>query len=160
MQTRTSKNTDINGRQNKVPKPFSLFRFLPGQIVFDYGCGRETRLVRHIVESQGATYIPYDKYHKSEGSLDDLHNGVDVTVCANVLNVIDDDETILAIIKDICNNSRKSIFKMYERAGDNRGIETADDQWQNNYPLSWYVEQMTKLGFEPRKEKGCLVWER
>lgn len=74
--------------------------------------------------------------------------------------MIDDDETILAIIKDICNNSRKSIFKIYERAGDSEGIETNADQWQNNYPLSWYEEQMTKLGFEPRKEKGCLVWER
>lgn len=160
MQTRTSKNTDINGRQGKLPRPFSLFEFSPGQTVFDYGCGRETELVRSKVEEQGAIYIPYDKYHESAGSLEDLEKGVDVVVCSNVLNVIDDDETILVIIKRICNNCHKAIFKVYEKNGDSKGNESGNDQWQTNYPLSWYTEKMIQLGFIPREEKGCLVWER
>ena len=149
MQTLTSKNTSINSA--KLPAIFrKVKQFNP--IIFDYGCGRYTDHIRTHLPG-GCVYLPYDPYNQpdevNKASRFVLSmatkNGdpVDV-VCSNVLNVIDDLDTVKSIAKEIetivTATGGTGYITVYEGNKSGIGRQTGPDQYQRNEPIKDYLK--------------------
>lgn len=119
----TSKESSIN----KVNYVYKHYNFPKGAVVLDYGCGKYDSC-KEVVEAQEAVYLPYDPYNRDEetnnASLEYAKTkGVSYIVCANVLNVIKEEEVIQNIIETIaslCQKNTQVIISIYE--GDKSGI--------------------------------------
>lgn len=150
-QTYTSAGTSINS--TRLPAVYRKFPARFGGLLLDYGCGRYTDHIRNVVETAAKmTYLPYDPYNQPEDTNEATWDAVrwattnvvpvDV-VCSNVLNVIDDDETVRSIAQQISAIARSTggtaYITVYE--GDRSGIgrRTGPDQYQRNQPLEYYV---------------------
>lgn len=149
MQTYTSKATSIN--KNKLPAVYNKVRF-NSRIILDYGCGRYTDHIRkHLAESH--VYLSYDPYNQPEDvnnvsmftvqNAIKSHTPVDV-VLSNVLNVINDDWTILGIADVIELITEKTggtgYVTVYEGNHSGIGKQTGKDQYQRNEPLRSYLK--------------------
>lgn len=149
MQTYTSKATSINS--GKLPAVFRKASFR-SRMVMDYGCGKYTdHIKKHMTELHHA-YLPYDPYNQPDERnavtmtivCNAMHRHVPVdVVCSNVLNVIDDTETISTIAKDIESIANATggtgYITVYE--GDKSGIgrKTGADQYQRNEKIRSYL---------------------
>ena len=149
MQTLTSAATSIN--RSKLPAVYGKTCF-SASVVLDYGCGKFTDHIRDCLRRQGCILLPFDPYNQpvhvnliSMNYIDRCkkeHVPVDV-VCSNVLNVIDDDETVRHIarnIEDVVSTTGGiGYVTVYE--GDRSGIgrQTGRDQYQRNAPLRDYL---------------------
>ena len=143
MQFATSKNTSIN--TNKMPAIWRKINyvFMPkdGRIV-DYGAGqwKTQNLVTEFLSSvfsaacQGVYYNSYDPYWNTEQenqeTLSHLTKKKDceLCICANVLNVIDDDEVVKKIITEVT-QAKRWAFQIYE--GDKTGISRYSNDESN-----------------------------
>ena len=145
----TSAATSINS--GKLPKVFSKVSFPRHRLIFDYGCVKYTDHIRAALPDQ--TYCPFDPFNQPDDvnrcSVNYVltamlrHYPVDV-VCSNVLNVIDDDDTVCRIARHIREIVRDTGGTGYVTvyAGDRSGIgrQTGPDQYQRNQPLSDYLK--------------------
>jgi len=155
----TSGATSINGKQNKLPTLYNKVTFPSGSVIFDYGCGNGTELMQKKVEEQGCEWYGYDLVWKNDSeSLKQLEKGVDIVVACNLLNVIDDVDTIKDIVTKTVRNSGQTIFQVYE--GDKSGVgrQTGTDQWQRNCKRGWYEELIKELGYEVERATGNLIY--
>lgn len=138
-QKHTSADTSINS--TKVPTGFR--KAIPTGIVFDYGCGKFPSTNAAYCYEMGATeYIPYDPYNSYYADLDEYTAAVDTLYCTNVLNVIDNDETIEEIIHNVMKllaPRGRAIFTVYEGNGTGEGRETKPDCWQTNKRIEAYI---------------------
>lgn len=149
MQTLTSAATSVN--KAKLPAVFRKAS-LPHQLVLDYGCGKYTDHIREYIRAMHKVYIPFDPFNQPDDvnrtsaayivNAMHAHFPVDV-ICSNVLNVIDDDETVRRIarnIEDVVSTTGGiGYVTVYE--GDRSGIgrQTGRDQYQRNAPLRDYL---------------------
>lgn len=153
MQTYTSKNTSINS--GRLPAVFGKVSF-PSRMIMDYGCGRYIDHIRKHVNGQGKTYLPYDPYNQPDDRnaatativCNAMYRQVPVdVVCSNVLNVIDDDDTVRKIarhIEQICIASGGTGYvTVYEGNRSGTGKQTGKDQYQRNEPLRSYLKYFT-----------------
>lgn len=150
-QTYTSSATSINSK--KLPAVYrkaTLSRSTP--FVVDYGCGKHTDHIQTHLSTMHKTLYPYDPYNQPDvvnkhtmGFVEwaiSKHCEIDV-VCSNVLNVIDDDDTVLFIATQVSDFARytggTAYVTVYE--GDRSGIgrRTGVDQYQRNAPLRDYL---------------------
>ena len=149
MQHFTSKATSINSV--RLPAVFRKVSF-GSSIVFDYGSGKHTDHIAEHVHSLHKAYLPYDPYN-----LDDTTNTTTITlilnamytrcpvdiVCSNVLNVIDDDDTVRRIahnIEEIASaTGGKGFVTVYEGDRSGTGRQTGPDQYQRNESLRDYL---------------------
>ena len=147
MQKFTSANTSIN--RNKLPK---VYRKVPiTGAVLDYGCGKYISHIKHFLWDNDAYLLPYDPYNQTHEvnwrTIRELKRIRDekeplTIVCSNVLNVIDDDETV----QDICERIERWIndtdgiayITVYEGNKSGVGKQTGKDQYQRNEPLVFY----------------------
>ena len=150
MQKYTSANTSINSE--KLPAVYRKAK-LTARIVMDYGCGRYTDHIKEYVNAQNKVYLPYDPYNQPEDknklSVTYVLNAmyarfpVDV-ICSNVLNVIDDDETVQKIARHIENITARTTgtgyVTVYEGNRSGTGKQTGKDQYQRNEPLRNYLK--------------------
>lgn len=149
MQTYTSKATSINS--GKLPAVFRKADFR-SCMVMDYGCGKYIDHIKAHVNGLHRAYLPYDPYNQPEKRnaatitivCNAMHRHVPVdVVCSNVLNVIDDTETISTIAKDIESIAKATggtgYITVYE--GDRSGIgrKTGADQYQRNEKIRSYL---------------------
>lgn len=168
----TSAATSINSR--KLPAVYRKMSFLPGEIVVDYGCGRFTdHITKHL---QGVEYLPYDKFNQPEsvnihtaGRLAEIslsRNRCPFTfICSNVLNVIDDDETIQEILGTFAafiagpGPQVRAVITVYE--GDRSGVgrQTGKDSWQRNQKLAEYLAYMPE-NVDAHITNGMIIMER
>ena len=143
QQTFTSAMTSINS--SRLPAIYRAYG-IHGDI-FDYGCGRYTDHIEDAVKAAGYKYFCYDKYNRS--SADNAaafaaieSANIDYVFCSNVLNVIDDDETIAMIAKELVSiaaaHHARVVITVYE--GDKSGIgrPTKIDCYQRNEKLAAY----------------------
>lgn len=147
-QTLTSSATSIN--RLKLPAVYGKAN-LTAPMLLDYGCGKYTDHIRKALP-HGITYLPYDPYNQPEReNMVSLyfvrlaeHVGIPVdVVCSNVLNVIDDDDTIRNIIRHIerivARTGGVAYFTVYEGNRSGIGRQTGSDQYQRNAPLRSYL---------------------
>ena len=148
-QTYTSARTSMNAQ--KLPKVYGKIP-VPARnsLLFDYGCGKYTDHIRAALP--GVVYCPYDPFNQP----DDVnarslyyvrtaaHIRMPVTVvCSNVLNVIDDVDTLRGIAATIVSLVVRSggIGYVTVYTGDRSGVgrQTGPDQYQRNEPLQAYL---------------------
>ena len=146
VQKISSANTSIN--KTKLPTAFKKFDLLiKGKHICDYGCGKYTSHIRdHVCENGGLSYNPYDPYNMPElenyiTEQTGILHGFDLIFCCNVLNVIDNDDTINEIVRHMIhwlNYRGNIIIQIYE--GDKTGIikETKKDCIQRNMKTECY----------------------
>ena len=135
MQEYSSKNTCQNfGKRN------AAYKYLPPwtKFVFDYGCGKYDNN-KIYCEDLGIEWVGYDKYWKDDNTIlqyvEENKERLDCIICSNVLNVINDDETIYNIIEYLKSLAQKNtilIFSCYSGNKSNIGCETKKDCWQRN----------------------------
>lgn len=149
MQTYTSKNTSINS--GKLPAVYGKATF-SASMIMDYGSGRYTEHIKKHVNGLHKVYLPFDPYNQPEerncATATMVCNAmvrrfpVDV-VCSNVLNVIDDDDTVQKIARHIEEITTKSggtgYVTVYEGNRSGTGKRTGSDQYQRNEPLRNYL---------------------
>lgn len=150
-QTCTSAGTSVNSR--RLPAVYRKFPARFGGLLLDYGCGKYIDHIRNVVEvAAKMSYLPYDPYNQPEETNAKTWEAVqwaaanvvpvDV-VCSNVLNVIDDDDTVRSIVQQIASIAHATggtaYITVYE--GDRSGVgrKTGPDQYQRNQPLEYYT---------------------
>ena len=145
----TSSATSINS--TRLPAVYSKAP-LPHKLVMDYGCGKHIDHIREHIQSLRKTYLPYDPYNQDDDrnattatlvcNAMYLHYPVDV-VCSNVLNVIDDDDTVRKIARHLVEITTMSggigYVTVYEGDRSGTGRQTGPDQFQRNEPLRSYL---------------------
>ena len=143
-QTYTSANTSINNV--KLPAIYNVKGIFKGHVL-DYGCGKYVEHLRRKALQTASSFWYYDKYNQSifrnNEALDFGYTyGFDTIVCANVLNVIDDDATILYIINELLCLSisvRGNIYiQIYEGDKSGEGRATKTDCYQRNESVKAY----------------------
>lgn len=150
MQTFTSSATSINS--TKLPAVYRKAT-LSAPLLLDYGCGKHiTHIFLHVMDKH-IMYLPYDPYNQPD-SVNGTSLGMVATairtrtpvdvVCSNVLNVIDDDQTVADIadtIETVAERTGGTAYvTVYE--GDRSGVgrQTGRDQYQRNEPLRNYLK--------------------
>lgn len=150
MQTYTSKDTSINS--GRLPAVYGR-AVLRSRMVMDYGCGKYTDHIREHVNGKGKAYLPYDPYNQPDErnaatativcNAMTMHVPVDV-VCSNVLNVIDDADTIRRIAHHIeeitALTGGTGYITVYDGNRSGTGKRTGADQYQRNEPLRSYLK--------------------
>ena len=151
MQNYTSSATSIN--RTKLPAVYrkaKLSRTTP--FVVDYGCGKYTDHIQSALTEQSKVLYPYDPYNQSDATnrhtMDFIqwacgrHIEIDL-VCSNVLNVIDDTDTIRKIANDLQRiveaTGGTAYITVYEGDRSCIGRVTGNDQYQRNEPLRNYL---------------------
>lgn len=170
MQTVTSQNTSIN--TSKLPAIWKKidFNLVPNDsIIIDYGAGQkktQTQVQRYLSyalrysEVDAIYYYSYDPYWNAElenqAALTFLKNGdCYLCICANVLNVIDDDETIRKIISEVT-QAKHWVFQIYE--GNQKGIGKYTKNntcYQRNQKVQYYLSFFKEFPYI--KIKGNLI---
>lgn len=157
----TSANTSIN--RDKLPALFHHIDLSKCMLqccgaVLDYGCGKYTdHIQKFFADRWCAPYVGCDKFNQSAEvnaeALRAIHSGeCDIFTCANVLNVIDDDETIQSIVDGIltwienysCCGDGSFFFSVYEGDGSGIGRQTGADQYQRNEKAKAYLRFFPK----------------
>lgn len=134
LQQYTSANTSIK----QVPAVFKNLRIEKGMTILDYGCGKYD-LAKEYVESFGATYYGYDKYNRTdEENQIALACDPDLIVCANVLNVIKEDEVIEEIMEEITHYGCDVVFSVYEGDKSGEGKETVKGYQRNEKATNYF----------------------
>lgn len=140
MQICTSKNTSVN--HSKIPylvKHIDWKRCIWGRCL-DYGSGKLNHNTYYYINSLCIQYLPYDPYWLDEKTNNKAMNLYPtIVICSNVLNVIDDNETMHHIHQYIRGLNVPYFIKVYE--GDRSYIsrETKKDCFQRNWPTEEYL---------------------
>lgn len=145
----TSANTSINSV--KLPAVYRKAN-LSASMVMDYGSGKHTDHIREHVNALHKAYLPYDPYNQPEdrntATATIVCNAMAVkipvdVICSNVLNVIDDDNTVRQIahhIEEIVTTAGGTGYiTVYEGNRSGIGKQTGKDQYQRNEPLRNYL---------------------
>ena len=165
-QTFTSAATSINS--TKLPRVYRHVKPAPGSVVLDYGCGRYTDHIRSALP-EDVKYLPWDPYnqpgHVNKATAMLLWRYVNAgrpltVVCSNVLNVIDDENTVASIADDLATVAIRSggtvYVTVYEGDGSGVGRQTGPDQWQRNEKLRSYLRYFPESA---RIRSGMIVYE-
>lgn len=179
MQKFTSAKTSINTA--KLPKVYSKIAPAPHSLLFDYGSGRYTDHIRAALP--GVVYLPYDPFNQPEDvnassiyfvrAAMYVHRPVTV-VSSNVLNVIDDDDTVekiaLQIMQIVYHTGGTAYVTVYEGDRTGTGRQTGPDQYQRNQPLRDYLrffathvnpeKDGTVSVIRSRVERGMIIVEK
>lgn len=158
-QNYTSAATSINA--HKLPAVYK-YDFPRGAVVVDYGCGRYVDHISQYAAARGFTWCGYDPFNRSHSenlpALNLLSRcEADYVVCANVLNVIDSDTVVNAVIDTVVHAARvAAVFTVYEGNRTGRGRVSGKDQYQRNERRAAYVERIRAAGYTVR-QRGDLI---
>lgn len=130
----TSYKTSINKLAETYKKYLPI---LKGRKVLDYGSGRFTHNITNFCEENGIDITLYDPHNREISTL--RKDDYDIVVCNNVLNVIEDDEIVQAIVDEVSSLGKTFILKVYD--GDRSGIgrRTSINTFQRNCPAKDYL---------------------
>lgn len=161
-QTFSSASTSINSHRlpavyTRLTKDAEAGRInLEGLSVLDMGCGQYTDHLQAWAEAHGVTWYGLDPNHGTAGVSEydpETSGPVDLVICSNVLNVIDQPVGRLCLIKacfEMLKPGGRLLVTVYE--GDRSGIgrQTGPDQWQANARLTSYLPQIQYFSPEAR----------
>ena len=150
MQKYSSSNTSINS--TKLPAVYNRATFT-AKLVMDYGSGKYTAHIDEYIRNLHKVYLPYDPFNQPEDinrySVTMVINAMHIrypldVVCSNVLNVIDDDDTVRKIARHIeeivTTTGGTGYVTVYEGNRSGIGRQTGVDQYQRNEPLRNYLK--------------------
>ncbi len=114
----------------------------------DYGGGRYDDGTEYLAQ-YGITNLVYDPFNRSESHnqnvLNILNNKkADTATCLNVLNVIQDKEERIDVVKDVIRYVKPSgiaLFQCYKGDGSQETRRTSKG-WQLNQPISFYKNEI------------------
>ena len=165
-QTFSSAGTSINSK--RLPAIYKKARFAPGDVILDYGCGKYTEHIKSALPAK-VTYLPWDPYNQPDRTNDStkrrlwagIHSGKPLrVVCSNVLNVIDDAETVHSIARELAYLADRSggivYVTVYEGNRSGEGRQTGPDQYQRNEPIQNYLRFFPESA---RIRSGMIVYE-
>ena len=165
MQKATSARTSINSV--KLPKLFKLGLINKPTTILDYGCGKYTSHIADYCHAKlGSAYHGFDPFNQTpeqnDASLWKVLGEQNVTVtCSNVLNVIDDDETIIRILERMRKLGDRLIVTVYEGDKSGKGRYTQYDCYQRNMKLKQYIPFLQQAGWKNVKStRGALTAEK
>lgn len=157
----TSAATSIN--KNRLPAIYNKITFESGENVLDYGCGKYTEHIKAFMENKGVCWFGYDPFNQTASYNFNELLGVnrvtlDRVILSNVLNVIDDIETILRVVrvaKNFC--PRKGVFiTVYEGNKSGVGSVTKFDCYQRNARKEWYIDLLKSAGYTVRTHNNVI----
>jgi len=133
--------------------------------VFDFGAGKYGKTDQAYAETNLA-YYPYDPYNRDAASNE--HNvqclkwgHCSILACANVLNVVPDEDLQLVINKLYDFTTWTKQKTCYVSVYYNRDLEqdrsTSYGGYQRNKPLAWYIPKLEGFFDSVKKEKNFLV---
>lgn len=154
-QTYSSKGSSIN--KYKLPCSIKHIDWAGYKVVLDYGGGKFDNLKEYL-SSKGIELFIYDKYNRSnEENKEAMKCKPELVLCNNVLNVIQEDEIIEGIIKNISKYGVEVVFSIYEGDKGGKGRVTKGDQYQRNERCKEYLKFMKKY-FTKIEVKGNLIF--
>lgn len=138
----TSKDTSIN-TITRVYKTVDI----SNKVILDYGGGKYDTNKEYVSQFNSVLYV-YDPFNRKDDenafSIQKIleNNGADIVVCANVLNVIKEDEIIKNILIDLFYYLKKNgiiYIQIYE--GNKSGIGTVTSRgYQRNQKTQDYLD--------------------
>lgn len=150
MQKYSSKNTSVNTKKlARVWNCLKYYQNLPLKVV-DYGCGRAWDNTQAFLQKQvnELSYYPYDPYWVNSpqniAAQRALKNHqIDLCICANVLNVIQEDDIVRKIIADVV-QADKWVIQIYEGDKQRHGRVSKEDCYQRNQKVVDYLQYFPK----------------
>lgn len=158
----TSKDTSINS--SKLPVIYKLVNFPKGSVVLDYGGGKFDNGIEYLesIGCKGYVYDPYNRdtaYNRSTVRAIRENGGADIVLNSNVLNVIQEEEARINVLKNIrkmCKPSGKVYITVYEGKGTGEGKQSKEDSYQLNRKTADYLEEIQRV-FPDAVRKGKLI---
>lgn len=151
MQKFTSANTSLN----QLPCTHKIVAQEKFSTLLDYGCGKFDTFKQHV-QSLGKKYFGYDKFNRSEEENKiAMQSTPDLITCNNVLNVIESDEVVESIVKDLASYGVKTIICVYEGNRSGEGKTTKKDCYQRNQKAVEYTPVIEKH-FKSVTRKGNI----
>jgi len=148
------KISSANTSRKMIPALFNKskgIKFDEGTINLDYGGGRFDEATKHLA-SLGVKNLVFDPYNRSPEHNDAVikevqdNGGADTITCNNVLNVIQEEDIridIIKRIKELLKPGGKAYFTVYEGNGSGEGKETRDG-YQLNRKTREYLDEFNK----------------
>lgn len=147
----------------QIPALFKHKAVKFGDVNIDIGGGRFD-LATNYLASIGTTNLVFDPFNRPEttnaSTLDYLRSGkrADTATCANVLNVIAEEEARKNVILEVAKAIKPdgvAYFMVYEGNGTGIGKETSAG-YQNNRKTADYVQEISQL-FDSVQRSGKLI---
>lgn len=118
------------GNINKVPTGLRKVEKLGYKKVLNFGCGYGYK--HHTKEMENLELINYDPYIKEVSTLPEKNINIELVVCNNVLNVIEDDEVIEKVLDTIESYNKPILITIYEGNKTGVGKLTSKGTYQRN----------------------------
>lgn len=117
-------------------------------INLDYGGGRYDDGTEYLAQYE-ITNLVYDPFNRSESHNQNILNilnnkKADTATCLNVLNVIQDKEERINVVKDVIRYVKPggvALFQCYKGDGS-REVKRTSKGWQLNQPISFYKNEI------------------
>lgn len=169
MQKITSANTSLHqipALHKSAPVIEQLNTIHPAvRVAVDIGCGKyPDEISKFMRENYECGYFPYDPYNMPDATnaltMKFIHgHGFRIALCANVLNVIDDndamEETIKLCATAVRRQKGKAFFSVYE--GDRSGVQKETRAgYQRNTPTAAYIPFIQKH-FQHIERRGKVI---
>lgn len=159
-QTITSKETSIK----QVPalhKSRYVAEIGHNASVLDYGAGKYSELAESYLRKnvQIAAYTPYDPYNLP-GRLIPENARYDITLCANVLNVIREENAITGVIRNAIFHTRKGgqvMFTVYEGDKSGKGKITTKGYQRNESTQNYMTRILSACPWVRLDRKGKII---
>ena len=159
-QSYSSALTSINSK--KLPSGYKVMHKMiqNGELshikeILDYGCGRYVNHISSDAMNYCDIWSGYDlTWYPNKETLLTRKN---LTICSNVLNVIDSDEVVDDILMLLGKISDTVIITIYEGNKTGVGKVSKADCYQRNERLSDYVERAKNLGLNASCKYGALI---
>lgn len=166
-QTFSSARTSIR----QVSKPYKIhldkFGFEKGATILDFGGGRFDD-AKNFMQKYDVKVMVYDPYNRSNEHNRKVISAVmkktpSYIICANVLNVIKENEVVEDVVKKIkrlAGPNTLCIFSVYEGNGTGHGRQTGPDQYQRNQKTDSYVPMIRRYFPNAIKKYGMIYARR
>lgn len=139
-QSISSKHTSVN--KSKLPAIYSYIDWnkYKGSNILDYGAGKFDNTRVYLKDNYNINLYTYDKYNRTEDeNIEALNCIPSAIICANVLNVIKEDNIIQDIVNKCLSYNVPTFFQIYEGGKTGIGSISKKDCWQRNENVGHYV---------------------
>lgn len=139
---------------NQISRVHTKIEWEPNTVVLDYGGGKFDKATEYM-KDKGVLNLVYDPFNRSASHnqevLDYLkeYGGADSVICANVLNVIQEDSVVENVLQDLdkyCKTGGTIYICVYKGNGSGEGkFDDNRDSYQRNMKTKGYLPIIEKM---------------